>query len=158
MQKYGVSPWVLWATAKAESVTLILAPLIAVRTCRSTSAPLPFRFRRLTTPASSPKRRSTSILRTIYRSSFFYQKTGILLTDLISIHQRQPDLFEDVAGLASAQSLMTAIDRINRMMGRRTIKLLAEGMDQRWAMKAGKRTPRYTTRLDELPVVKMAKV
>jgi DNA polymerase V len=35
-----------------------------------------------------------------------------------------------------------------------TIKLLAEGKDQRWAMKTERRTPRYTTRLDELPVVK----
>lgn len=95
------------------------------------------------------------LLRTIYRPGFAYQKTGILLTDLSSIQQRQPDLFEDVAGLARSQSLMTAVDRINRMMGRGTIKLLAEGTDQRWAMKVEKRTPRYTTRLDELPVVKV---
>jgi DNA polymerase V len=98
------------------------------------------------------------LLRSSYRSGFAYQKTGILLTDLTSICQRQPDLFENIAGLARSQALMTAVDRINQMMGRGTIKLLAEGMDQRWAMKAGKRTPRYTTRLDELPVVKMAKV
>ena len=77
---------------------------------------------------------------------------GILLTGLISVHQRQPDLFEDVPGLACSQSLMTAVDSINRMMERGTIKLLAEGTEQSWAMKAEKRTPRYTTRLDELPV------
>ena len=94
------------------------------------------------------------LLRTIYRTGFAYQKTGILLTDLISIHNRQPDLFEDTASLARSSALMTAIDRINQMMGRGTIKLLAEGIDQRWAMKAEKRTPRYTTRLDELPVVR----
>lgn len=94
------------------------------------------------------------LLRTIYRSGFAYQKTGILLTDLISIHNRQPDLFEDTASLARSSALMTAIDRINQMMGRGTIKLLAEGTDQRWTMRAEKRSPRYTTRLDELPVVK----
>jgi DNA polymerase V len=95
------------------------------------------------------------LLRTLYRHGFAYQKTGILLTDLTSIYQRQSDLFEDVAGQVRSQALMTAVDRINQMMGRGTIKLLAEGTDQRWAMKAEKRTPRYTTRLDELPVVKM---
>jgi DNA polymerase V len=93
------------------------------------------------------------LLRVIYRTGFAYQKTGILLTDLNSIHNRQPDLFEDTASLARSAALMTAVDRINQMMGRGTIKLLAEGTDQRWAMKAEKRTPRYTTRLDELPVV-----
>jgi DNA polymerase V len=100
-------------------------------------------------------RTAIKLLRTLYRPGFAYQKTGILLTDLSSIYQRQSDLFEDVAGQVRSQALMTAVDRINQMMGRGTIKLLAEGADQRWAMKAEKRTPRYTTRLDELPVVKM---
>ena len=95
------------------------------------------------------------LLRVIYRPGFAYQKTGILLTDLMSIQNRQPDLFEDVAGLARSQSLMTAVDRINQLMGRGTIKLLAEGTEQSWTMKAEKRSPRYTTRLDELPVVKI---
>jgi DNA polymerase V len=94
------------------------------------------------------------LLRTIYRPGFAYQKTGILLTDLTSIFYRQTDLFEDVVGLARSKALMTAVDRINQMMGRGTIKLLAEGTDQQWAMKAEKRSPRYTTRLDELAAVK----
>ena len=94
------------------------------------------------------------LLRSLYRPGFVYQKTGILLTDLTSIHQRQSDLFEDVASQERSQALMTAVDRINQMMGRGTIKLLAEGTDQRWAMKAERRTPRYTTRLNEVPVAK----
>ena len=94
------------------------------------------------------------LLRIIYRPGFAYQKTGVLLSKLVSVQNRQPSLFEDVTSQSRSQELMRAVDRINLMMGRGTIKLLAEGTDQRWAMKAEKRTPRYTTRLDELALVK----
>jgi DNA polymerase V len=47
---------------------------------------------------------------------------------------------------------MEAMDRINRSMGKWAVKLLAEGSDHRWALRADWRTPRYATRLDELVV------
>lgn len=49
---------------------------------------------------------------------------------------------------------MAAMDRINRAMRRGTVKLLAEGSDVRWAMRSENRTPRYTTRLEELAVAR----
>jgi DNA polymerase V len=49
---------------------------------------------------------------------------------------------------------MTAMDKINQTFGAGTIKLLAEGSDPRWAMRAERRTPRYTTRLEELAVAR----
>lgn len=94
------------------------------------------------------------LLRTIYRPGFAYQKSGILLTDLVSVHHCQPGLFDDGVALGRSRSLMTAIDHINQLMGSGTIRLLAEGRGESWAMKAEKRTPRYTTRLDELPLAK----
>lgn len=93
-------------------------------------------------------------LRSIYRSGFAYQKAGVLLTDLVPAGQRQADLFEDPGDLRKSQALMEAIDRINSRMGRGTVRLCAEGTDLRWAMRAENRTPRYTTRLDELAVAR----
>ncbi|WP_305045071.1 Y-family DNA polymerase [Geoalkalibacter sp.] len=93
-------------------------------------------------------------LRAIYRPGFGYHKTGVLLTNLVSAEQRQPDLFEDPLERERSQALMAAMDRINRAMGRGTVKLLAEGSDVRWAMRSENRTPRYTTRLEELAVAK----
>jgi DNA polymerase V len=49
---------------------------------------------------------------------------------------------------------MAAMDAINRRMGRGTVKLLAEGLEQGWKMKQDLLSPAYTTRWDELPVVK----
>jgi DNA polymerase V len=91
-------------------------------------------------------------LRAIYRPDFAYQKAGVLLTDLVAAGQRQASLFDDPVQLGKSQALMAAMDRINGRMGRGTVKLLAEGSDPRWAMRAERRTPRYTTRLEEVAV------
>ncbi len=94
------------------------------------------------------------LLRAIYRPGFAYQKAGVILTELVPEELRQPTLFEDGAARVKSQELMAAMDQINRAYGRGTVKLGAEGNDPRWAMRAERRTPRYTTRLEELAVAK----
>jgi DNA polymerase V len=51
---------------------------------------------------------------------------------------------------------MDAVDRINDAYGRGTIGLAAAGLPEHrgWQMKRENRTPRYTTRWDELPVAR----
>lgn len=93
-------------------------------------------------------------LRAVYRPGFAYQKAGVCLTDLVPADRRQGDLFVDAAQEKKSRSLMAAMDAINRAMGSGTVKLLAEGNDPRRAMRARLRSPRYTTRLDELPVAR----
>lgn len=93
-------------------------------------------------------------LRAIFRSGYRYQKVGVILSQLQVAGDRQGELFENRYDMERSRSLMSAVDDINRSMGRGTIKLLAEGNDPRWAMRSGNRSPRYTTRLDELPVVR----
>ena len=44
------------------------------------------------------------------------------------------------------------IDLMNRRMGSATIKSAGEGIEQRWKMKAGNKSPGYTTRWKELAV------
>lgn len=94
------------------------------------------------------------LLRNLYRPGFAYQKAGVILTELLPEELRQPTLFEDGAARTRSQALMAAMDHINRAYGRGTVKLGAEGNDPRWAMRSERRTPRYTTRLEELAVAK----
>lgn len=49
---------------------------------------------------------------------------------------------------------MRVMDGLNRDYGRNTLYLASCGIQQRWSMLAGNRTPRYTTRWDELPTAK----
>ncbi|MCB1959252.1 MAG: Y-family DNA polymerase [Rhodocyclaceae bacterium] len=92
-------------------------------------------------------------LTAIYRPGFRYKKSGVVLTLLSDTATRQVTLFDAADGGERSHRLMAAMDVINRDFGRGTVRSGASGVEQRWAMRAGNRSPRYTTRWDELPVV-----
>lgn len=89
-------------------------------------------------------------LKHIFRPGFEYQKAGVMLTELQSKSVMQTDLF--AAPIATGNpKLMGVLDAINRKMGKRSLRLATEGMDQAWAMRSGNKSQAYTTRWDELP-------
>ena len=92
-------------------------------------------------------------LRRIYREGYPYQKAGVALSDITPAGIHQGDLFTDAATPHHSSSLMPVLDKINRKMGKGTIKLASDGIDPGWTMKTGNKSPAYTTRWDELPVV-----
>jgi len=92
-------------------------------------------------------------LAAIFRPGFRYKKAGVMLTLLSDKGARQATLFDDPVARAKSEKLMEAMDAINREFGRGTLRSGASGIVQRWAMRAENRSPRYTTRWDELPVV-----
>lgn len=87
----------------------------------------------------------------IYKSGYQYQKTGVMLTDLGSAACEQLPLF---GGDCRRSGLMEALDQINGRWGRNTLQYAAAGLDKPWSMKQQYKSPSYTTRWDELPVVK----
>lgn len=91
-------------------------------------------------------------LRDIYRPGFRYQKAGVALFDIEPAATVQRDLFatQDDA----ADRLMAALDSINRKMGAGTLRLASTGYQHGWKMKRGNMSPAYTTRWDELPLVR----
>lgn len=92
-------------------------------------------------------------LAAIFRPGFRYKKAGVMLTLLSDKGARQATLFDDPVARARSEKLMEAMDAINREFGRGTLRSGASGVVQRWAMRTENRSPRYTTRWDELPVV-----
>jgi DNA polymerase V len=92
------------------------------------------------------------VLRRLYRPGFAYAKTGVMLTEIIAANQRMPTLIDDTASLSRNKTLMHAVDSINRAYGRGTIRLAAEGLTQSWKMRAGRRSPAFTTQLSDVVV------
>ncbi len=93
-------------------------------------------------------------VRRIYRPGYLYKKAGVILLDLQSNQAVQGDLFDRPAQPPGRDdALMQAVDRLNRVMGRDTVAFAAQGLSRPWALRADLRSPRYTTRWDELPVV-----
>lgn len=96
-------------------------------------------------------------LRVIFKPGYKLAKAGVMLVDLMdsSIEQGELDLAPEVT--PDRSKLMTAMDALNLRYGRGAVILASAGtgtMPKNWAMKQERRTPRYTTRIGEIPVGK----
>ena len=90
----------------------------------------------------------------LFRSGHRYKKAGAIALALASEDAVQGELFAPGQQCQRAERLMQAVDAINARMGAGTIQFGAAGLSQPWRMKAELRSPRYTTRWDELPVAR----
>ena len=96
-------------------------------------------------------------LHCIYKTDFLYAKAGVMLLELqpASVHQTELDLEPD--GVRDKGRLMGALDGLNRRYDRGTVLLGSMGLQgdrRRWWMKQERRTPQYTTRWEDMPVVR----
>ena len=97
-------------------------------------------------------------LKQLYRPNFNYAKAGVILTELVPREGAQTDLFSTsaISSIASdkqstkSKQLMSAIDNINRKMGKESIKLASEGFKRPWKMKQENKSPSYTSKWDEV--------
>lgn len=93
------------------------------------------------------------LLTRIYKPGYIYSKAGIFLTDIVPAGEMQQSAFGR-SDSARQMQLMEAVDQINRKHGRHTIHPLAIGLEQPWQMKRGYLSKKYTTRWDELLIVR----
>ncbi len=96
---------------------------------------------------------ATRCLDAIWRDGHRYQKAGIMLGDFFSQGVAQLNLFDDNAPRADSDALMTLMDKLNKQ-GKGTLYFAGQGVQQSWQMKREMLSPRYTTRLAEVPIVR----
>lgn len=92
-------------------------------------------------------------LKAIYKAGYKYKKAGVLLPLLTDKVVRQETLFSNEPARVRSSHLMAAMDAVNQQFGKGTLRTGASGTVRRWSMKAGNRSPRYTTCWNELPEV-----
>uniref|UniRef100_UPI0010F8944F DUF4113 domain-containing protein n=1 Tax=Hydrogenophaga sp. 2FB TaxID=2502187 RepID=UPI0010F8944F len=107
-------------------------------------------------------------LKAIFKPGFDYAKAGVMLLDIDSSRSEQFELDLGVEGgepeavsppmtSGSRPNLMAALDSLNARYGRGTLKLASAGLGsapRNWTMKQERRTPAYTTRWEDMPVVR----
>ncbi len=98
-------------------------------------------------------------VRKTWRDGYRYSKAGVVTTDLVSLAASQRAL----PGLGQLDrqhgaALMGAPDACNRRFGRGAVVPGSAGFapKREWSTKFERRSPRYTTRVDEVPVVMAA--
>jgi DNA polymerase V len=93
-------------------------------------------------------------LKPLYRQGKRYQKAGIWLSELAPADLVQHDLFIAPESHEKALRLMTAVDALNSRFGAGTVRCAAAGLRQEWRTRVKQRSPRYTTRWDELLAIR----
>lgn len=89
----------------------------------------------------------------IWRDGYRYAKAGIMLGDFYQSGIAQLDMFSENQPRANADALMMTLDQINRS-GLGKVWFAGQGTSNPWQMKREMLSPRYTTCLAELPIVK----
>jgi DNA polymerase V len=85
-------------------------------------------------------------------NGYAYTKAGVILDDLVPQELAPIDLFAHEQ--EKSAKLSAALDAVNDKWGKKTVILASEGFKRSFETKANMRSPRYTTRLADLPVVR----
>lgn len=94
-----------------------------------------------------------SAITAFYRKGIRYTKAGVLCLDLAPAAGRQQGLFSDPEREAKRAALLAVVDATNARW-RGSLGFAAAGVRQPWTPRAEHRSPRWTTRWDEVPVVR----
>jgi DNA polymerase V len=97
---------------------------------------------------------ATKCLDAIWRDGHRYQKAGVMLGDFYSQGVAQLNLFDDNAPRKNSAKLMEVLDHLNAKDGRGTLYFAGQGIQTAWQMKRELLSPRYTTRFEDLLVIK----
>ena len=89
----------------------------------------------------------------LWRDGFRYSKAGVMISELLPESTRQPALFGEL-DRERRERVWKTMDSLNVKLGRNTVRILSAGVeDGGWKQRADFRSPRWTTRWDELPKV-----
>lgn len=98
--------------------------------------------------------KALGLLPSIFQSGLLYAKAGVILTDLRREGEEQLSLFH--SGSQSEEKKISGLmDQINERFGRDTVKVASCGTKKSWILRSQFKSPAYTTRWDELPLISL---
>jgi DNA polymerase V len=97
-------------------------------------------------------RHALEALQRIYRKGYEYRKAGVMLSGMVPAAKLTRRLFDDET-LERFRRVMPVVDMLNKKYGRDTVRLAGANPKGRGRTKAAKRSPRYTTKLSEVPLI-----
>lgn len=98
-------------------------------------------------------RYSMKALERIFQSGYNYHKAGVMVLDLLPTNQIQLGIF-DTRDREKEASLMKALDTTNKSFGRDVVRYGVQGYNKAWKLRAEYLSKCYTTRFDQLMILK----
>ncbi len=89
----------------------------------------------------------------LYEEGKYYKKAGVMLSGIVPDDSIQGNLFAEPAENKN-RMLMSMIDNVNFAMRDDVLKFASSGTTRDWKMRQELRSPRYTTRWDEIYEIK----
>lgn len=121
----------------------------------------PYYGNSLSTPLLYPTNDSRQIVEAalrlsthLYREGYAYAKAGVGLLDIVEGTFQQDDFFTANQSLES-QTMMHTMDKINKRYGQGVMFLGRQGIQRQWSMSREMKSPAYTTRIGDVPIVKI---
>lgn len=112
---------------------------------------------KLPTPTSSTAeliKIAKYLLKKIFKQGYRYQKVGIMLGDIRPDDQVQQSLFDKNTETRSKMiDALKAMDRLNQLNGRDTVRIAASGYERKWTIKQNFLSRKYTTDIREVMIV-----
>ena len=160
--KEAISSFTERASEKLRAQNSVVSTLTVGLVTNKYDDPLmPYKFGK-TVNLPNPTANTLSLTKTashcveeLYDPSKVYKKGLVMLTGLLSQSEVQRDLFDEEIYQNRDHKLMECMDGLNAKYGRKTIHSASTGIDQSWQMKQQYLSKRYTTRWDELMVVRV---
>ncbi|EPC02516.1 hypothetical protein L861_09235 [Litchfieldella anticariensis FP35 = DSM 16096] len=97
-------------------------------------------------------RLAQALVTRVWQPGMAYHKLGVMLGDLSPRRHSQPSLF-DGSDSSRQERLMATWDSIRQRFGHEALTLGVQAAHAEWQMQSQRRSPRYTTRWQELPRV-----
>ncbi len=94
------------------------------------------------------------LLDQLFLPGFEFKKAGVMLADIIHEDDVPLTFMAENYLDDNRKVLMEVVDTVNKHLGQDTVFYASAGIQKDWEMKRAKLSPRYTTRLDEIPKVK----
>ena len=91
--------------------------------------------------------------KSLFEQGEIYKKAGVILSDLVPDNALQTNLFVAPAD-QKRKKLMNMIDNMNAAFRDDILKFGTSGTQKNWKMRSERRSKRYTTRWDELCLVR----
>ncbi|RYY19847.1 MAG: Y-family DNA polymerase [Chitinophagaceae bacterium] len=85
----------------------------------------------------------------IFKEGYRYMKCGVIVCDLLPEESIQRSMF-DTSNKVKSKLAMTALDNINKSLGKEIVRFAVQGYEKKYRLKAAHLSKKYTTNFEQL--------